>query len=72
MLNEEKCKCVADIIVLTSKPDSPEVIDLINLTKELAKPLNFRSISPTLPSYKFKLLNISSADLFYFGSITSN
>lgn len=71
-LNEDNCKCVGEIIVLTSKPDSPEVIALLKKTKELPKPLNFRSIGSTLPSYKFKILDISSAELFYFGNIASN
>lgn len=71
-LNEEKCKFVAEIIVVTSKPDSPEVVSLLKKSKELPKPLNFRTVSPTLPSYKFKILDISSAELLYFGNITSN
>ena len=72
-LNEENCKSVAEIIVVTSKPDSPEVIALLKKSKEIAKPLNFRTINASLPNYKFKILDVSSsAELFYFASIGFN
>lgn len=33
MLNEEKCKSVGEIIVVTSKPDSLEVVALLKKSK---------------------------------------